>query len=420
MAHCLRITGPTRLEGEVRASGSKNAALPMMAAVLLAEGPVVLAGAPQLADVDRMAQVLRELGVEVLWDEDDTLQMRVIDRRPVHARYKLVRRMRASFCVLGPLVARRGEAVVSLPGGCAIGQRPVDLHLAGLRALGARIALRHGYVVARADRLHGTTIDLAGPYGPTVTGTANVLSAAVLAEGQTTIEHAAVEPEIVELGNLLIAMGAKIEGLGTPTIRVDGVEQLAGATCRVIPDRIEAATLLLAGAITGGQVRVGGIVPDHLTAILDLLRQTGCRVDAGADAVTVRAEGRPRAVDVTAEPYPSVPTDVQAQWMALLSTAEGTSAVRDTVFPSRMAHVAELVRLGARIDQHDGGAVIRGIARLSGAVVTARDLRASAALVLAGLAAEGATTVRAARHLDRGYQRLDLKLAGLGARIERS
>lgn len=420
MAHCLRITGPTRLEGEVRASGSKNAALPMMAAVLLAEGPVVLAGVPQLADVDRMTQVLRELGVEVLWDEDDTLQMRVVDRRPVHARYKLVRRMRASFCVLGPLVARRGEAVVSLPGGCAIGQRPVDLHLAGLRALGARIALRHGYVVARAERLHGTTIDLAGPHGPTVTGTANVLSAAVLAEGQTTIEHAAVEPEIVELGNLLIAMGAKIDGLGTPTIRVDGVERLAGATCRVIPDRIEAATLLLAGAITGGEVRVGGVAAEHLTAVLDLLRQTGCRVDAGADVVTVHAEGRLRAVDVTAEPYPGVPTDVQAQWMALLATAEGTSAVRDTVFPSRMAHVAELVRLGARIEQHDGGAVIRGVARLSGAVVTARDLRASAALVLAGLAAEGATTVRASRHLDRGYQRLDLKLTGLGARIERS
>jgi len=419
MAPYLRITGPVRLEGEVRASGSKNATLPMMAAVLAADGPVVLAGVPSVADVDWMGRVLRELGVEVLWDEDDTLQMRVVDRRAVHARYKLVRRMRASFCVLGPLLARRGAAVVSLPGGCAIGQRPVDLHLAGLRALGAEITLRHGYVIAKARRLRGTTIDLAGPHGPTVTGTANVLSAAVLAEGETVIEHAAVEPEVVELGNLLAAMGARIEGLGTPTIRVEGVERLDGATCRVIPDRIEAATLLLAGAITRGAIRVGGVVPGHLAAVVELLRQTGSHVEVEADAVTVRAEGRPRAVDVTAEPYPGVPTDVQAQWMALLATAEGDSTVRDTVFPTRMVHVAELVRLGARIEQRDGHAVIHGVAQLGGAVVTARDLRASAALVLAALAAEGVTTVRAVHHLDRGYERLDRKLVALGAKIER-
>ncbi|HLA84925.1 MAG TPA: UDP-N-acetylglucosamine 1-carboxyvinyltransferase [Thermoguttaceae bacterium] len=415
----LCISGGRRLEGEVRASGSKNATLPMMAAAILADGLVLLAGAPQVADVGWMARVLGELGVEVLFDEDETLQIRVVDPRPVHARYKLVRRMRASFCVLGPLVARRGEAVVSLPGGCAIGPRPIDLHLAGLAALGAEITLRHGYVVAKAPRLRGATIDLAGPHGPTVTGTVNVLSAAVLAEGQTTLHHAAVEPEVVELGQMLTAMGAKINGLGSPTICIEGVAHLGGATVRVIPDRIEAATLLMAGAITRGTVRVTGIVPEHLTAVLDLLGRTGCRLDVADDAVTIHSENRPHAVDVTAEPYPGVPTDVQAQWMALLSLAEGTSTVRDTVFPTRMAHVAELIRLGARIDQHDGTAVIHGVPKLSGAVVTARDLRASAALVLAGLAAEGTTTVRAVHHLDRGYQRLDRKLAALGATIER-
>jgi len=420
MPHHLHITGGQRLEGEVRASGSKNAALPMMAAAILADGPVVLAGVPQLADVEWMGRVLGTLGVEVLVDEDDTLQMRVVDRRPVHAGYKLVRRMRASFCVLGPLLARRGEAVVSLPGGCAIGPRPVDLHLAGLTALGAEIQLRHGYVVAKAQRLRGAAIDLAGPHGPTVTGTTNVLSAAVLAEGQTVVQHAAVEPEVIELGEMLTAMGAKIDGLGTPTIRIEGVERLGGATCRVIPDRIEAATLLLAGAITGGTVRVAGIVPGHLAAVLELLERAGCRLAVESDAITVRAEGRPRAVDVVAEPYPGVPSDVQAQFMALLALADGRSTVRDTVFPTRMAHVAELARLGARIDQDDGRAVIHGVPRLGGAVVTARDLRASAALVLAGLAAEGMTTVRAMHHLDRGYQRLDRKLASLGARVERA
>jgi len=419
MAPYLRITGGRRLEGEVRASGAKNAALPMMAATLLTDEPVLLAGVPQLVDVDMMGRVLRELGVEVLWDEDDTLQMRVVDRRPVHARYGLVRRMRASFCVLGPLLARRGEAVVSLPGGCAIGNRPVDVHLAGLRALGAQITVDHGYVRARAGRLRGATIDLAGPRGPTVTGTANVLSAATLGDGQTTIEGAALEPEVVELGRMLTAMGAKIEGLGTSTLRVEGVERLGGASRRIIPDRIEAATLLLAGAITGGTVRVGGVVPDHLAAVVALLGKTGCLLEVQHDAVVLRADARPHAVDVTAAPYPGVPSDVQAQWMALLAVADGQSTVRDTVFPTRFMHVAELVRLGARIEHAEGQAVVRGVRRLAGAVVRASDLRASAALLLAGLAAHGTTTVRAVHHLDRGYQRLDRKLSALGAQIER-
>lgn len=419
MPSYLRITGGTRLEGNVLASGSKNAALPMMAAAILADSPVVLAGVPQVADVQWMARVLGQLGVEVLFDEDDTLQMRVVDPQPIHARYALVRRMRASFCVLGPLLARRGEAVVSLPGGCAIGPRPVDLHLTGLRALGAQIELRHGYVVAKAERLRGAAVDLAGPHGPTVTGTANVLSAAVLAEGQTVIQHAAMEPEIVELGDMLATMGARIAGLGSPTVRIEGVDRLSGVAWRVIPDRIEAATLLLAGAITGGAVRVAGIVPQHLLAVLEFLQKTGSRLDVARDAVTVRPDGRPRPLDIVAEPYPGLPTDVQAQCMALLATADGRSRVRDTVFPTRLAHVPELIRLGARISQRDGEAVIDGVLRLQGATVTARDLRASAALVLAALAADGTTTIRAAHHLDRGYQRLDQKLAALGARIER-
>ncbi|HBO43523.1 MAG TPA: UDP-N-acetylglucosamine 1-carboxyvinyltransferase [Planctomycetaceae bacterium] len=419
MAAILRITGRRRVEGDVRAAGSKNAALPMMAAAILADEPVLLAGVPHLLDVDTMGRILRELGVEVLWDEDDTVQLRTVDARPVRAPYRLLRRMRAGFCVLGPLLARRGEAVVALPGGCAIGPRPVDLHLAGLKALGAEIELRHGYVVARARQLRGATIRMAGPDGPTVTGTANVLSAAVLAEGVTVVEEAAIEPEIVALGEMLGAMGAKIDGLGTSTLRIEGVARLGGVIRRIIPDRIEAATLLLAGAITGGTVRVAGVVPEHLSAVCELLGRAGCQVMADGNAVTVHAADRLRGVDVTAEPYPGVPTDLQAQWMALLAVAEGQSTVRDTVFPTRWMHVPELIRLGARIDQFDDRAVVHGAARLSGATVTASDLRASAALVLAGLAAEGTTTVRAVHHLDRGYERLDLKLASLGAEVRR-
>ncbi|NLE38948.1 MAG: UDP-N-acetylglucosamine 1-carboxyvinyltransferase, partial [Pirellulaceae bacterium] len=392
MPSILRVNGRRRLEGEVRAAGAKNAALPMMAAAILADEPVLLAGVPHLLDVDTMGRILRELGIEVLWDEDDTVQLRTIDARPVRAPYRLLRRMRAGFCVLGPLLARRGEAVVALPGGCAIGPRPVDLHLAGLKSLGAEIELRHGYVVARARQLRGATIRMAGPDGPTVTGTANVLSAAVLAEGITVIDDAAIEPEIVALGEMLVAMGAKIDGLGTSTLRIEGVERLGGVTRRVIPDRIEAATLLLAGAITGGTVRVAGVVPEHMAAVCELLGRAGCRVVAEGNAVTVHATDRLRGVDVTAEPYPGVPTDLQAQWMALLAVAEGQSTVRDMVFPTRWMHVPELIRLGARIDQYDDRAVVHGAARLSGATVTASDLRASAALVLAGLAAEGTTT----------------------------
>ncbi|MBN2476099.1 MAG: UDP-N-acetylglucosamine 1-carboxyvinyltransferase [Pirellulales bacterium] len=418
MAH-FKITGGTPLHGVVAASGSKNAALPMMAAALLADGPVRLQGVPRLDDVDTLSLVLRELGMHVGRHGDDELLLETIDPTPTRARYELVRRMRASFCVLGPLLARRGRAVVSLPGGCNIGDRPVDLHLKGLAALGAGLRLRRGYVVAEAPRLRGATIDLVGPRGPTVTGTANVLTAAVLAKGTTVIGGAAVEPEIVDLGNFLNALGARIEGLGTSTLRIDGVKQLGGTTHRVIPDRIEAATLLLAAAITRGSATVRDAVPDHLTAVLDALRTAGFQIELGDDRVTISAPGRPRPLAITARPYPGVPTDVQAQWTALLCLAPGRSTVQDTVFAHRFLHVAELNRLGARIEHRNATAAITGVDHFTAAQVTASDLRASAALVLAGLAAEGETTVRRVHHLDRGYERLDEKLGRLGARIER-
>ena len=418
MTH-FRITGGIPLRGTVRASGSKNAALPMMAASILADEPVRLEGVPRLADVDTLSLVLAELGVEVVRTPDGGLSLETVDAAPVRAGYELVRRMRASFCVLGPLLARRGKAVVALPGGCALGPRPVDLHLKGLAALGAELRIEHGYVIARARRLVGTTIKLRGPRGPTVTGTANVMSAAVLAKGQTTILGAAVEPEIVDTGRFLNRMGARITGLGTRALRITGVDQLGGTAYRVIPDRIEAATLLVAAAITHGSMTVTGIVPDHLRAVLAKLREAGFRIDASEDRATLTAAGPARPVHVTARPYPGVPTDLQAQWMALLSLASGRSRVRDRVFPGRLMHVAELNRLGARIDARDGAALVTGVEHLSGTRVTASDLRASAALVLAGLAARGETIVDDAHHLDRGYEQLDRKLIHLGAHVHR-
>jgi len=447
MSH-FEITGGVPLHGEVRCSGAKNAALPIMAAAILASEPVRLKNVPQLADVQTQARVLRHLGVEVTlawrfeatpphcnggaFDDhedpretvpiDDGMQLKTLDPTPVRAPEGLMRQMRASFCVLGPLLARRGRAVVPLPGGCNIGHRPVDLHLKGLTALGADLRLKHGYVVATARRLTGATIDLLGPHGPTVTGTANVLSAAVLARGATIIHHAAIEPEIVDLGNFLVALGARIEGLGTPTISIKGVDQLGGTTHRLIPDRIEAATLLIAVAITRGSATVAGIVPEHLSVVLAKLQAAGAKIEVAGDHVSINAGGgaQPlRAVDIVAQPYPGVPTDIQAQWTALACLAEGLSRVQDRVFPGRFLHVAELNRLGAQIAYESGTATVTGVARLSGAPVTAGDLRASAALVLAGLAAEGRTRVDHLHHLDRGYQRLDDKLRQLGARIER-
>jgi len=418
MGAAFQIDGGTTLRGSLSAGGSKNATLPIMAAAILADGQVDVEGVPRLTDVDTLALVLEQLGLRV--DRTaDCLRIETIDSRPTRAGYALMRRMRASFCVLGPLLARRGTAVVPLPGGCRIGDRPVDLHLRGLATLGAELTLRHGYVIARAPRLVGAPIDLSGLRGPTVTGTANVLSAAVLAQGTTTIAGAALEPEIVDLGQFLNAMGARISGLGSSTLHVEGVRRLTGVRYRVIPDRIEIATLLLAAAITRGQVTVTGAVPQHLEQVIALLRQAGAEVETGERHVAVDAQRQLRAVDITARPYPGIPTDVQAQWMALLTVAAGSGQVRDEVFPDRFSHVDELRRLGARIERHGASARVTGLAELTGAVVTASDLRASAALVLAGLAARGRTIGEEIQHLDRGYEQLDRKLNTLGARIVR-
>jgi UDP-N-acetylglucosamine 1-carboxyvinyltransferase len=417
---CLRIAGGIRLQGNVTASGSKNSALPIMAASILAHGTVALEGVPDLVDVNTLALLLGYLGVEVKRAADGVLAIETVDPRPTKAEYELVRRMRASFCVLGPLVARRGRGVVSLPGGCNIGTRPVDLHLAALAALGADIRIEHGYVVAEAKQLTGTQIHLCGPCGPTVTGTANAMSAATLARGRTILTGAAREPEIVDLGEFLAAMGAKIAGLGTDTIEITGVEQLCGVRYQIIPDRIEAGTLLIAAAITGGAATVEGVNPGHMAAILDALAAAGIEVTTSPTSASVRATTRPRPSSIAAQPFPGIPTDLQAQFMALLSIAAGQSRISDGVFPDRFMQVAELNRLGARIERQGSTATIDGVRCLSGATVMASDLRASAALVLAGLAAQQETIVRRVYHLDRGYERLEAKLAQLGAQISRN
>lgn len=452
MPGVLLITGGISLKGSVRVAGSKNAALPMMAASLLTDEPVVLEGVPRLTDVETLGRVLGELGVDAGWGEcmsvpgglaqteagpgraagredrrgeqprepresglfDPPYVLQVVDSTPVRARYELVRLMRASFCVLGPLLARRGRAIVSLPGGCRIGPRPVDLHLKGLASLGADLTLAHGYVIARAKRLRGATIDLKGPAGPTVTGTANILSAAVLARGETVLLGAAREPEIVDLGRLLIKMGARIDGLGSSTLRVRGVDQLGGARHRIIPDRIEAATLALAVAATRGSAEITGAEPEHLTAVLNRLADAGVEVASSGNAIRIAAPHPPRPCGISAEPYPGIPSDVQAQWIALMCLGSGRSVVSDRVFPQRFAHVPELVRLGARIGLAPGMAIVDGIGHLNGATVTASDLRASAALVIAGLAACGNTRIDQPHWLHRGYENLPGKLRELG------
>jgi UDP-N-acetylglucosamine 1-carboxyvinyltransferase len=415
----IKITGGKRLNGTIAASGSKNAALPIMAASILADGPVTLSGVPDLADVNTLALLLGHLGVETKRDLAGALKISTVDSRPTRAASDLVSQMRASFCVLGPLLARRGRAIVALPGGCAIGTRPVDLHLKGLAALGADIRIEQGYVVARATRLHGAKMSLAGPRGPTVTGTANVMAAATIARGHSTILGAACEPEIADLGQFLIAMGAKIDGLGTATIEIDGVEQLDGAAHRVIPDRIEAATLLIAAAITRGSIEVTGVIPGQMSAVLTALDAAGAELQIGPNRIGIALNDRPRPFRASAAPYPGVPTDVQAQLTALASVGTDTSYVRDQVFPLRFQHIGELNRLGAAIDRRGNCAIVTGVQSLCGGQVTASDLRASAAFVLAGLAARGTTVVHGIEHLDRGYERFEAKLNSLGARIER-
>jgi UDP-N-acetylglucosamine 1-carboxyvinyltransferase len=416
---CLRIEGGVPLHGTVCVGGSKNAALPIMAASILADGPVSLSEVPNLSDVETLARLLVCLGVQARRDRNRTLHLETVDTAPVKAAYQLVRRMRASFCVFGPLLARRRSAVVSLPGGCNLGSRPVDLHLSGLAALGAKIRIERGYVIASARRLRGATIELCGRRGPTVTGTANVMSAATLARGKTVITSAAMEPEIVDLGRFLISMGARIQGLGTSTIEINGVDQLGSTTYQIIPDRIEAGTLLIAAAIAGGTVRVRGIDTEHLTAVLQALIEAGVEMSSSGNEVTACRSGRPRPIQIVARPYPGIPTDLQAQLSAWLAVGAGTSRIRDAVFPHRFLHVDELRRMGARIERRGATAIVRGVRRLSGARVTATDLRASGALVLAALAAKGETVVRCAGYLDRGYEELDHKLSHLGAKITR-
>ncbi|MBI5723620.1 MAG: UDP-N-acetylglucosamine 1-carboxyvinyltransferase [Planctomycetes bacterium] len=412
------INGGSRLKGGVRINGSKNAALPIMAAALMAEGAVAIQDVPDLADIKHLSDLLGELGMDAT-RSDGRLDLKVRDESNSHARYDLVRKMRASICVLGPLLARRGKARVAMPGGCAIGSRPVDLHIRGLKALGAHIELDSGDIVATAKRLKGAEIFLGGPFGSTVLGTANVMMAACLAEGKTVIESAACEPELTDLAEFLNEMGAKITGAGTPRVAIEGVKKLAGRPHRLIPDRIEAGTFIMAGAITNGEITIANVRLDHLMAVADKLREVGVMVEPAGQGVVVSCARRLEPTDVTTQPYPGFPTDLQAQLMAILCLADGNSIVTDKIFPDRFMHVAELLRMGATIHKEGATAIITGIRRLIGAPVMASDLRASAALVLAGLVAKGTTTVARVYHIDRGYDRIEQRLAALGADIKR-
>ncbi len=417
----LVIEGGKPLEGEVTVSGAKNSALPILAATLLAEGECRIDNVPDLVDINTMIDLLRMLGAEAERTPAGTLVLRSADSSLVTAPYDLVSKMRASICVLGPLIARRGKARVSMPGGCAIGVRPIDLHLKGLKALGADIKLDKGYVTASADRLRGAEVYLGGPAGSSVTGTANVLMAAALAEGDTVIENAACEPEVADLANFLNAMGARIEGIGSPRLAVRGVETLKGCSYSVIPDRIEAGTLMAAAAITNGDVLVSNAVPEHLGAVIFKMREIGIDVERDPrGGLRVKAPTRFSASDVTTLPYPGFPTDMQAQMTSLLSLAEGISLVSDKIYPDRFMHVPEMIRMGAEIRKDGGSVIIKGVQFLTGAEVMASDLRASAGLVLAGLIARGETEVHRIYHMDRGYEKLEVKLERLGARVRRA
>lgn len=413
----LLIKGGVPLHGEVTISGSKNATLPIMAAALLTSEPCIIRRVPQLTDVRFMAQILTWLGAKVTFQGDELR----IEARKIKGigDYDLVRKMRGSICIMGPLLARLKSATVSLPGGCVIGARPINLHLKGFEALGARIQISGGYVHARARKLVGAEIFLGGRAGSTVLGTANVMMAATLAEGITVIQSAACEPEIVDLANFLNAMGARITGAGSPTITIQGVKELHGAEHEVIPDRIETATYAIAAAATNGEITIHGSNPGHLTAVLDKLREAGVKIERRGPDLLVRRGGRLKPVDVTTLPYAGFPTDAQAQMMALLTLAPGISIITERIFESRFMHVSELARLGADIELEGPSAIVKGGRPLSGAPVMASDLRASAALVIAGLAAKGTTRVLRVYHIDRGYENIDGKLRALGARIER-
>jgi len=412
----LRIRGGRRLEGEVRISGAKNAALPIMCAALLTDQPLRLSNVPQLMDVRTMAKLLRQMGVGAEPPKDGRMVLHAGRIAEPTAAYELVKTMRASVLVLGPLLARCGQAKVSLPGGCAIGQRPVDQHVKGLQAMGATIAIDHGYMHASAKRLRGARIvmDMV-----TVTGTENLMMAATLAEGTTLIENAAREPEVLDLARCLGAMGARIEGAGSDVIRIHGVAALGGAAHEVMPDRIETGTYLAAAAAAGGRIRLVGTMPASLDATLEKLREAGARIQVAGSGIEIESAGRPRSVSVRTAPFPGFATDMQAQFMALACIADGAAVITETIFENRFMHALELQRLGADISIQGNSALVRGVERLQGATVMATDLRASAGLVIAGLVAEGETVVDRIYHLDRGYEALETKLGALGARIER-
>jgi UDP-N-acetylglucosamine 1-carboxyvinyltransferase len=411
----LLIEGGARLRGEVAISGAKNAALPILCAALLSAEPLSFTNVPRLKDVATLLELLEQMGVTVM-DDGVTITLDANRLTAPLAPYELVKTMRASILVLGPLLARCGEARVSLPGGCAIGARPVDQHIKGLQAMGADVAVEHGYVHAKASRLAGARIftDMV-----TVTGTENLLMAACLAKGETVIENAAREPEVVDLANCLIAMGARISGAGTDMIHIQGVDRLHGAAHHIMPDRIETGTYLCAAAVTGGEVRLAGTSSKYLEAVIDKLCDAGCAVHSTADEIRLTAPARLKAVSLRTDPYPAFPTDMQAQFMALDCVAEGAAMIRETIFENRFMHAVELQRLGADISIDGNTAVVRGVERLQGATVMATDLRASASLVIAALVAEGRTTIERIYHLDRGYERLEEKLAALGARVSR-
>ncbi|MFZ9406659.1 MAG: UDP-N-acetylglucosamine 1-carboxyvinyltransferase [Burkholderiaceae bacterium] len=411
----LLIHGGLQLRGEVPISGAKNAALPILCASLLVPGALRISNVPMLQDVRTTLALLGRMGVKSSV-QDDVVTLDASQVTHLEASYDLVKTMRASILVLGPLVARFGEARVSLPGGCAIGQRPVDQHIKGLQLLGAQIEIEHGYVVARASGLRGTRIvtDMV-----TVTGTENLLMAATLAEGETVIENAAREPEVVDLARALVALGARIEGAGTDRIVVQGVKALHGGEVRVMSDRIEAGTFLCAVAATGGDLTLTACDPASMDATLDKLREAGLQIETGQDWIRARMDRRPRAVNLRTAPYPGLATDMQAQFMAVNSVAEGTGVVTETIFENRFMHVQEMRRLGADIDAQGNTAIVRGVPMLSGAIVMATDLRASAGLVIAGMVAQGDTLIDRIYHLDRGYERMERKLAAAGASIER-
>lgn len=418
----LQITGGVALEGDVRISGAKNATLPILAATLLVDGPVSVGNVPHLQDVTTMIELLGRMGVSVTVDERMRVEVDANTLREPFAPYELVKTMRASILVLGPLVARFGRADVSLPGGCAIGARPVNIHVAGLQAMGADIHIENGYIrvntgSTKTRRLKGARLVLETV---TVTGTENLMMAAALAEGETVLENAAREPEVVDLANFLIAMGAKIRGAGTDKIIIEGVEKLTGTHYEVLPDRIETGTYLVAGAITGGHVRVKNTRPDHLDAVTAKLVEAGAKVDIGDNWIELDMRGkRPKSVDIRTAPYPAFPTDMQAQFAALNTIADGVGTIIETIFENRFMHMLEMRRMGAEIRLEGNTAIIKGVPKLQAAPVMATDLRASASLVIAGLVAEGRTEIERIYHIDRGYESIEEKLSGLGAQIRR-